>query len=97
MQGYAIEKVEGGKLLRIKAEYDETMINQVIITGDFFLYPEDAIALLEQKCSNIERNFDVETLTNDLRAFVTRHEIELIGISPEAIAQTLKRAVPCGA
>ena len=97
MQGYAIEKVEGGKLLRIKAEYDETMIAQVTITGDFFLYPEDAISLLEQKCSNIERDFDVDILANDLNAFVTRHEIELIGITPKAIAQTLKRTVPCGA
>jgi lipoate-protein ligase A len=37
------------KLIRVMLEYDETenTINRIIITGDFFLYPEEALEALE--------------------------------------------------
>jgi lipoate---protein ligase len=37
------------KLIRVMLEYDETenTINSVTITGDFFLYPEEALETLE--------------------------------------------------
>ena len=37
------------KLIRVMLEYDETenIINRIIITGDFFLYPEEALETLE--------------------------------------------------
>jgi lipoate-protein ligase A len=37
------------KLIRVMLEYDETenTINRIIITGDFFLYPEEALETLE--------------------------------------------------
>ena len=37
------------KLIRIMLEYDETenTISRIIITGDFFLYPEEALETLE--------------------------------------------------
>lgn len=37
------------KLIRVMLEYDETenTINRIMITGDFFLYPEEALETLE--------------------------------------------------
>jgi lipoate---protein ligase len=37
------------KLIRVMLEYDEieNTINRIIITGDFFLYPEEALETLE--------------------------------------------------
>jgi hypothetical protein len=37
------------KLIRIMLEYDEIedTINRITISGDFFLYPEEALELLE--------------------------------------------------
>ena len=42
MHGEATEKVPGGKLLRIKVDYEDK-INTVVITGDFFAHPEECI------------------------------------------------------
>ena len=36
-------KVKGGKLIKCTLELDEGKIKRIKITGDFFIYPEDAI------------------------------------------------------
>ncbi len=41
-------KVPNGKLIRLRAELDGDKICSVKIMGDFFLYPEDKIFLLEK-------------------------------------------------
>ena len=46
--GNAVQKVKGGKLVRVEATFD-THLSEVTITGDFFLYPEEALEEMPQK------------------------------------------------
>ena len=45
MQGVHTEKVEGGKLVRVKVEYnpEDKLIEDVQVHDDFFIYPEEFI------------------------------------------------------
>jgi lipoate---protein ligase len=79
------EKVPGGKLLRIKVDYDN-VINSVKITGDFFLHPEESI-------TEIENALVGKSIHDDFAAIIRQATdgVEFIGISPEAISDVLKR------
>ncbi|MDQ3853993.1 MAG: hypothetical protein M3299_14310 [Thermoproteota archaeon] len=54
------------KLIRIMLEYDETenTINWITIAGDFFLYPEEALEILE--AGLIGTKLDRETLKQEI-------------------------------
>ncbi len=65
-------KVPGGKLLRIDAEVDNDIIKSVKLTGDFFIYPEKGVVLLERalqgkRISDIEETFYKVLKKNKLR------------------------------
>ena len=92
MHGVATEKVPGGKLLRVKVEYGET-IDRVQLTGDFFLYPEDELSVIEEALVGLRTDEPAETIAEVVAGIVAQHNIELVGITPEAIAQTLKKAM----
>jgi lipoate---protein ligase len=49
------------KLIRVMLEYDETenTINSVTITGDFFLYPEEALETLEAELIGTKLQKDI--------------------------------------
>ena len=92
MQGVATEKVPGGKLLRIYVDYGEK-INSVKITGDFFLHPEEAVEEIEKSLSGVKVNTEENLLTSIISNVVSTNKIELIGITPEAIARVIKGAM----
>lgn len=95
MHGEATEKVPGGKLLRIKADYGER-IERVQLTGDFFLYPEEEIASIEQALAGLPTDEDKKRIIALLDDTIAKKSIQLIGITPEAIAQTLRKAIDSG-
>ncbi|MGH2614401.1 MAG: hypothetical protein ACRDJC_04120, partial [Thermomicrobiales bacterium] len=39
-------KTPGGKLIAVEFEVDGGTLRKVVVTGDFFLYPEEALPLL---------------------------------------------------
>ena len=93
MNSAAIEKVPGGKLLRIKIEYNNDKITKVEITGDFFAYPEDCIEKIEEQIVGLELEFDEKKILECLKGYIQRKEIQLIGIDAEAIVRVLKEAL----
>jgi lipoate-protein ligase A len=42
-------KVSGGKLLKVAVLSQGGIIEDIRVTGDFFIYPEEALELLEEK------------------------------------------------
>ena len=92
MQGIATEKVPGGKLLKIKVDYNGR-INSVKITGDFFIHPEESIGDREKSLVGVEANAEEVVIVNIVSEVVKAEEIELIGINPEAIARVVKGAM----
>lgn len=92
MEGLARQKVPGGKLLIIKAIYSEK-IDSIQILGDFFLYPESSLDILERAIIGTEVNFDENKLASKISDIAIKNKIEMIGITPQSIAQTIKMAV----
>jgi lipoate---protein ligase len=80
-------KVENGKLLRIEAEIKEGIINSIKITGDFFIYPETAIIIIEKE---IEGKNICET-TKILDELIHKEHINIIGFNSSDIEKALKR------
>ena len=92
MQSEAMEKVPGGKLLRIKVAYDDK-ITKVDITGDFFAHPEECIEKIENQITGLPVDFKQKKFTECLTEFIERNQYELIGIDAEAIIRVLKEAL----
>ena len=89
----SIYKVPNGKLLKIFLDFDKKnkCINKIDIMGDFFVYPEETIELIENKLKNsiIDKNI----LLEKINSLVEKYNIEFIGLYPEAIVQCILMCV----
>lgn len=86
----AIYKVPNGKLLKIFLETENDKIADLKITGDFFLYPEEKITLLEDALKN--EPLDAETLKLKLENLIQHENLELFGLDAESIVTTILMA-----
>ena len=70
----AYNEYKSQKLIRIMLEYDETenTINWITIAGDFFLYPEEALEILE--AALIGTRLDRESLKQEIDNFLKNYE-----------------------
>ena len=89
LHGVATKKVVGGKLLRVKTVLREDKIESAQLTGDFFMHPEDFVGKIEEALGGLPAKSSVEEFTKVVAASVMNNAIELIGISPQDIAETL--------
>ncbi len=82
-----IMKVEGG-LLRIDLELENNVIKNIMISGDFFFFPEEKLEELEKelKGKNINESLNV------IKEFYTKNNIEA-SITPDDIYSAIKKAV----
>ncbi|MDE1828028.1 MAG: biotin--protein ligase [Candidatus Micrarchaeota archaeon] len=92
MEGVARHKVSGGKLVTVKVSYSEK-IERIQILGDFFLHPESSLSLIEQALIGISASSTSEEIAQKIFDVVKSNSIEMIGVTPESIAQTVLMAV----
>lgn len=81
-------KVPGGKLLRIKADISNGKINSVMIMGDFFIHPEDALEEIENALVGCPVNMN--EIINRINTVISKN-VSIVGFSPEDIAKVLIR------
>lgn len=88
MVGTAELKVPGGKLIRAHLSVIEGRIRRVVITGDFFLHPEDTLEQLEKKLlgSNIEE------IGNIIKQFFTESKAVLVGVGVKDFSEVILAA-----
>jgi lipoate-protein ligase A len=91
-EGRAKLKVPGGKLLTVKIRYDD-MISEIQIVGDFFIFPEDALPKIEGALVGMRADEDANVFSKNISDVAAHNGIELIGITPDAIAQAMKMAI----
>ncbi|MFH1073216.1 MAG: hypothetical protein V1743_07350 [Nanoarchaeota archaeon] len=96
MNGTATRKVEGGKLVRIDVSFGKS-IQEVRITGDFFLHPEDTILELERTLSHAALPLQKELLEKDIQETIAKHHAVLIGLSAADLVSVLEEALRCTA
>ncbi|MCS7120680.1 MAG: lipoate protein ligase C-terminal domain-containing protein [Nitrososphaerota archaeon] len=88
--GKAEYKVSGGKLIRVKVRKKDGLIEEIKITGDFFMHPEDAIEILEEK---IRYQPLVESsIAKAIAEFLETSKVTLLGASPEDLAKCIVMA-----
>jgi len=85
MNSKSVYKIPDGKLLRISLDYNDKnkKILGLLITGDFFVYPEEAIEILEKKLVNTTLNGKI--LKDKINNVIRENKIEFIGLNTEGL------------
>ena len=85
-------KTPGGKLVVVDVEVVDGRLREAVVSGDFFLYPEEALESITQALDGQPAIADA----GELAAAVARAippGTELMGFSPEAVAIAARRAI----
>ncbi|MFX0089234.1 MAG: lipoate protein ligase C-terminal domain-containing protein [Promethearchaeota archaeon] len=89
MLGKAELKVPGGKLIRADISVKDGRIGRIVITGDFFLHPEDVLEQLEEKL--LGRN--AEKIEKIIRKFFTESKVVLVGADVKDFEEVILAAL----
>ncbi|MFN8592917.1 MAG: biotin--protein ligase [Thermomicrobiales bacterium] len=85
-------KTPGGKLIAVEFDVVYGTLRNVVVTGDFFLYPEEALSVLartlEGSPASLVREDYAALIQTELDAGV-----ELLGSSAEGLATAVVRAI----
>lgn len=81
-------KVPGGKLVIIKIEIRKNRINKFHLLGDFFLYPEEKISLIEKSLIAV----DQERVPKILKKTIKKEKIRLLGFTADDIILLINQA-----
>ena len=92
MRGSATKKISGGKLIRVDVVYTD-QVEQVKITGDFFLHPEELITVLEESLAGTEIPLSEDLLVDRVQSIIKNNDATVIGFSPEDLISVLMDAV----
>jgi lipoate---protein ligase len=92
IKGSAKLKTPGGKLVSVRVEYDE-LIRKVEILGDFFIYPESALAEIERSLVDLDANSTEPQIAAKIKKVTEAKKVEMMGVTPESIATTLRNAM----
>lgn len=85
-------KVPGGKLLRVRVDFDEH-IRALRITGDFMVHPEEALFEIERNLSGIPLPVGESDLRKRIQEVVDDREARLVGFSPGDLASVISEAL----
>ncbi len=85
------EKVPGGKLARLTINTNGSP--RVVLSGDFFIYPEEGIFIIEDVLSGLEGCEPLEEIETALMEAVNNNGIELVGLDVYVIARLYKGAM----
>ena len=85
-------KTPGGKLIAVDLRVAADALADVQVSGDFFVYPEDAFADLAAALEGAPIDSDEAALTERIRHRFPP-DAHLLGSSPEALAAAVVRAM----
>ena len=85
-------KTPGGKLVVADFTVSDGVLHGVTISGDFFLYPDDALGAITGALEGAPSAATEEELAARVRAAIGS-EVTMLGFSPEAIGRAVRRGV----
>jgi lipoate-protein ligase A len=85
-------KTPGGKLVVVDFDVIEGRLRNVVVSGDFFVYPEDEHTILSSALEGVDADLDDESFAERIRMDL-HPETTLLGTSPEGIATAVRRAL----
>lgn len=89
-------KVPGGKLVVMDLDVVDGRLQNVQLSGDFFLEPDSAQAQINAALDGMPANSTHDELSAAIHASLPA-DVLMFGISAEAIAQAVSRALDDGA
>lgn len=95
MLGKSVYKVPNGKLLKVTLEFDDDAIKRVRLTGDFFAYPEEAMAKIEDALAG--KGLSKESLIAEIKKTADMLGARFFGIDAEGIVEAIFLARGAGA
>jgi lipoate-protein ligase A len=88
-------KMPGGKLIVVDLQLRDGGLSEVRVSGDFFLEPDEALRAIDAALEGQPVDADEHVLAAAVRAQLPPG-VMMYGISPEAIAAAVRRAVNQG-
>ncbi len=88
-------KMPGGKLIQADFRIVEGRLTDVEVSGDFFLYPEEALEAITASLEGSSVTLDRVARTAMI-ADAIPDGVEWLGSSPEALATAVERAITDG-
>lgn len=85
-------KTPGGKLMRVDFDVVDDRFTHVVVSGDFFLYPDEALDDLRSAVEGAPVTITEDALAARIAAAM-RPGAELIGSSPESLAIAVRRGL----
>lgn len=85
-------KTPGGKLVVADFNVRDDRFSDVIVSGDFFLYPEEALDAIVGAVEGLEVASGEGEIARAVEASIP-DGTEMLGFSPEAVAIALKRGL----
>ncbi|HDM90613.1 MAG TPA: lipoate--protein ligase family protein [candidate division WOR-3 bacterium] len=84
---YGMYKARGG-LIRTAQEVEKKTLKDIVITGDFTLYPKESLSVLEEGLKNTER--ERSRLITRIEEFYEKTGAETPGVEPEDITKAIE-------
>lgn len=88
-------KTAGGKLVIVDFEVASGRLRNVMVSGDFFLYPDSALGSISGSLEGLDASLDEAGFASKVRSGI-EPGAELVGTSPEGIAIAVVRALAAG-
>jgi lipoate-protein ligase A len=85
-------KMPGGKLVVIDLDVRDGRLANVQLSGDFFLEPDSALRTIDAALEGLSAETDEAGLADTIRDALAP-DVMMYGISPEAIAAAVRRAL----
>jgi lipoate-protein ligase A len=85
-------KTPGGKLIAVELNVVDGKLRNVVVTGDFFLYPEEALPILAAALEDSPATLGAAGYAARIGTALDA-SAELVGSSPEALAVAVVRAL----
>ncbi|MCS7108840.1 MAG: lipoate protein ligase C-terminal domain-containing protein [Sulfolobales archaeon] len=82
----SVRRAVGGKTIKVDLEVTNGVIKNIIISGDFFLFPEDYIHLIESRL----RGLKIHEVPNVMLEF--KDSVEVVGASIEEFIDVINEA-----
>lgn len=88
-------KIPGGKLVVVDLELDQGRLHQVQVSGDFFIEPDSALALINQALQGQQADAGHAAFSAAVQAALPA-DVQLYGISADGVAVAVQRALGLG-
>lgn len=85
-------KMPGGKLIAVEFDVRDSVLRDVSISGDFFLYPDDALPRLAAALDGLPSTLDENAYAARIQP-VLDSNVELLGSSAKGLGIAVVRAL----